>query len=102
MGYSYIAFRQSTLLYEQHGGSNVFHGIGEDVVEGMSLHDKFVTLLEQVAKTDHVRAIVVTCGMRSIWGIYWRGIICRKRFKSLAVDSLRTDTSSQLVSKVHW
>lgn len=60
LGYSYTAFRQATLLYEEAAGDQEFETLCHDVAE-------FVSLLRLVAEQKHVGAVVVTCGLRLVW-----------------------------------
>jgi uracil phosphoribosyltransferase/adenylate kinase/phosphoserine phosphatase len=67
LGYSYTAFRQATLLYEELSGRNDFDELLDQVAKATSLYDDFVYLLRSVAAQRHVRAILVTCGLRQVW-----------------------------------
>ena len=67
MGYSYTAFRQAALLYEEAVDDHEFDVICEKVALTVTMHPEFVSLLRLVADQDHVLAIVVTCGLRSVW-----------------------------------
>jgi len=69
MGYSYTAFRQATLLYEEVTDSQRFNAMCKDVASDVVMYPAFVSLLHQVAKEDHVAAVVVTCGLRRVWEI---------------------------------
>ena len=65
-GYSYKAFRQATLLYEEIPEAE-FERVCEVVAKEVVLHPELADLLEQVGYLTHVRAMVVTCGMKRIW-----------------------------------
>lgn len=65
--YSYAAFRQAALLYEETADDNEFDEICHAVASSVTLHREFVTLLQKVARVDHVGAVIVTCGLRRIW-----------------------------------
>ncbi len=67
MGYSYTAFRQATLLYEEAVDDHEFDVICEKVALTVTMHPEFVSLLRLVADQDHVLAIVVTCGLGNVW-----------------------------------
>ena len=67
LGHSYTAFRQAALYYEEMANKEMFDDICQTVVSAVSLHPDFVSLLQLVAEQKHVRAIVVTCGLRVIW-----------------------------------
>lgn len=67
MGYSYQAFRQARLMYEEYGNDHTFdkrcHAVAEEVV----LYPEFRTLLNWAAEQSHVRAVVVTAGLHHVW-----------------------------------
>lgn len=67
LGYSYTAFRQATLLYEEGADDDEFDVICEKVASMVSIHPEFASLLRQVAEEDHVAAVIVTCGLRHLW-----------------------------------
>ncbi len=67
MGYSYTAFRQVALLYEEAVDDHEFDVICEKVALTVAMHPEFVSLLRLVADQDHVLAIVVTCGLGNLW-----------------------------------
>ncbi|KAF2705274.1 hypothetical protein K504DRAFT_440355 [Pleomassaria siparia CBS 279.74] len=67
LGYSYTAFRQAVLLYEETADDASFDGFCEQVASEVTMHPEFVSLLHLVAKQEHVGAIVVTCGLRRVW-----------------------------------
>ncbi|KAM6501542.1 Uracil phosphoribosyltransferase domain containing protein [Amanita muscaria] len=66
MGYSYTAFRQAALLYEEVD-DHEFDVICEKVALTVTMHPEFVSLLRLVADQDHVLAVVVTCGLGNVW-----------------------------------
>ena len=67
MGYSYTAFRQAALLYEEAVDDHEFDVICEKVAVTVTMHPEFVSLLRLVVDQDHVLAIVVTCGLSNVW-----------------------------------
>ncbi len=67
LGYSYTAFRQAVLLYEETATDQEFDAFCEDVALAVIIHPEFVSLLQLVAEQKHVRALVVTCGLRRVW-----------------------------------
>ncbi|CAG8902662.1 unnamed protein product [Penicillium egyptiacum] len=67
LGYSYTAFRQATLLYEEAFGDAEFEACCQTVASMIHMHRDIVNLLHLVRGTTHVRAVVVTCGIRSVW-----------------------------------
>ncbi|MCJ1310708.1 hypothetical protein MMC25_004374 [Agyrium rufum] len=67
LGYSYNAFRQATLLYEEMADDQDFDTICQDVASMVTLYPEFVSLLQIVAEKEHVCAVIVTCGLRRVW-----------------------------------
>ncbi|KAJ6186686.1 hypothetical protein N7519_007987 [Penicillium mononematosum] len=67
LGYSYIAFRQATLLYEEAAGNAEFEAYCQAVAFKIRMHRDIVNLFHLVRGTRHVCAVVVTCGIRSVW-----------------------------------
>ncbi|CAI7655950.1 unnamed protein product [Penicillium viridicatum] len=67
LGYSYTAFRQATLLYEEILGDVEFEACCETVSSLIHMHGDIRHLLQSVGRTKHVQAVVVTCGIRSVW-----------------------------------
>ncbi|KAJ5425028.1 hypothetical protein N7465_000098 [Penicillium sp. CMV-2018d] len=67
LGYSYTAFRQATLLYEEALGDVGFEACCETVASLIHMHGDIKHLLQSVGRTKHVQAVVVTCGIRSVW-----------------------------------
>lgn len=68
--YSYIAFRQATLLYEQaalESNENTFDALLETVAARVTIRTEFIDLLHLISTQKHVGAVIVTCGMRQIW-----------------------------------
>lgn len=65
--YSYTAFRQATLLYEEAVDIEDFDHCCSNVAEKISMHREMVWLLHSLLKHSHVRAVVVTCGLRAVW-----------------------------------
>jgi uracil phosphoribosyltransferase/adenylate kinase/phosphoserine phosphatase len=67
LGYSYTAFRQAALLYEEAADDQEFDALCKDVASAVTMHPDFVSLLQLVAEQEHVRAVVVSCGVRRVW-----------------------------------
>ncbi|CAD6568849.1 MAG: hypothetical protein ASARMPRED_002077 [Alectoria sarmentosa] len=66
-GYSYTAFRQAVLLYEETTDDQRFDALCQDVASGVTMYPEIVSLLQLVAEQKHVGAVVVTCGLRHVW-----------------------------------
>ncbi|KAI8631587.1 uracil phosphoribosyltransferase-domain-containing protein [Xylariaceae sp. FL1651] len=67
LGYSYTAFRQAALLYEEIADEQEIDNICTDVASAVTVHPEFISLLQLVSKQAHMGTIVVTCGLRCIW-----------------------------------
>lgn len=67
LGYSYTAFRQATLLYEEAGDDDEFDALCQDVASAVTIYPEFGSLLKLVEEREHVSAVVVSCGLRRVW-----------------------------------
>lgn len=67
LGYSYTAFRQATLLYEETADDQEFDVLCQDVASAVTMHPEFVSLLKLVAEKEHISAVIVSCGVRLVW-----------------------------------
>ncbi|KAJ5953024.1 uncharacterized protein N7479_011437 [Penicillium vulpinum] len=67
LGYSYTGFRQAALLYEEAVIGEEFEACCQAVSSMVHMYRDIVGLLHLVRKTSYVRAVVVTCGIRSVW-----------------------------------
>ena len=65
--YTYTAFRQAVLLYEEAVDGQEFDTLCQEVASAVTMHPDFVFLLRSVAKEEHVGAVVVTSGLRRVW-----------------------------------
>ncbi|KAF2493617.1 hypothetical protein BU16DRAFT_592048 [Lophium mytilinum] len=59
MGYSYAAFCQATLLYEEAVDDEVFDTVCRDVAHEVTMYPESVSLLHYIAGQDHVGAVIV-------------------------------------------
>ncbi|KAI1908661.1 hypothetical protein LOZ65_006606 [Ophidiomyces ophidiicola] len=69
LGYSYTAFQQATLLYEEATDDRLFETICQEAASAISIYPEFKNLLNRLADNKHVGAVVVTCGLRRAWEI---------------------------------
>ncbi|KAH0566009.1 hypothetical protein GP486_000600 [Trichoglossum hirsutum] len=67
LGYSYTAFRQATLLYEETADDQEYDALCQEVASMVTMHPEFVSLLQVVAEREHVGAVIITCGLRRVW-----------------------------------
>ena len=65
--YTYTAFRQAVLLYEEAVNDLMFDDLCEEVASAVTMHPEFVFLLQKVAEEEHVGAVVVTSGLHRVW-----------------------------------
>ncbi|KAI6860637.1 hypothetical protein D0864_06095 [Hortaea werneckii] len=66
LGYSYLAFEQAMLLYEELNEEKFLEHC-KDVASYATLRPEFVELLREAAKYPHVAVVVITSGIRLIW-----------------------------------
>ncbi|KAJ5742558.1 uncharacterized protein N7511_011290 [Penicillium nucicola] len=66
--YSYTAFRQAALLCEEVIGDNEeYDDLCEKVASMINVRSEILDLLHLVSGHTHVRALVLTCGLRRVW-----------------------------------
>ncbi|GAB7339737.1 hypothetical protein MBLNU457_6302t1 [Dothideomycetes sp. NU457] len=66
-GYSYKAFRQAMLLYEQAHDDDAHDALCERVAEQITLRVDMLSLLWKASKQEHVMAVVFTSGLKRVW-----------------------------------
>ncbi|GKZ44518.1 hypothetical protein AbraIFM66951_006722 [Aspergillus brasiliensis] len=67
IGYSYTAFRQAMLFYEDVVPDKDFLSICERIAELTQLYPQISVLLQKAARRKHVCPVIVTCGLRLVW-----------------------------------
>ena len=67
LGYSYTAFRQAALLYEETADDQEFDALCQEVASAVTVYPEFVSLLQLVAEQEHVIAVIVSCGLSRVW-----------------------------------
>lgn len=67
LAYSYTAFRQATLLYEETADDQEFDALCQNVALAVTMHPQFVSLLQLVEKHEHIAAVIISCGLRRVW-----------------------------------
>lgn len=67
LGYSYTAFRQAVMMYEETVDKNVFDDVCTAVAASIKIHPEFLSFLRLVTREEHVGALIVTCGLRRVW-----------------------------------
>ncbi|KAK5310822.1 hypothetical protein LTR70_009212 [Exophiala xenobiotica] len=67
MGYSYTAFREPMLLYEDACNGKQYEDICDRIASMVVMCPEFVSLLQIVAEHKGIDAMVITCGPRRIW-----------------------------------
>ena len=67
MAYSYMAFRQLALIYEETATEEEYTKFCEDVASKVNMYPEVISLLQSAATQKHVKAVIVTCGAKLIW-----------------------------------
>ena len=67
MGYSYTAFRQAALLYEEVREDHDLGELYQEVASSVEIHPEFASLLRKVVDYDRFGVVIVTCGLYGIW-----------------------------------
>jgi uracil phosphoribosyltransferase/phosphoserine phosphatase/adenylate kinase len=67
MGYSYSAFLQAALMYEEAFNDNIFETLCQDVAKQTALYPEMRCLLHFIAHQSNVQLMIVTCGVGQIW-----------------------------------
>lgn len=67
LGYSYIAFRQAMLLYEESTNDDEFEAICEEIASQTPLYPGMSSLLRQAENYRRVCSVIVTCGLHCVW-----------------------------------
>jgi uracil phosphoribosyltransferase/phosphoglycolate phosphatase-like HAD superfamily hydrolase/adenylylsulfate kinase-like enzyme len=65
--YSYTAFRQAAILYDEVIGEGDYNDYCEKVARKIKIHPELLDLLHLVTGQIHSRALVLTCGLRGVW-----------------------------------
>ncbi|EED18669.1 conserved hypothetical protein [Talaromyces stipitatus ATCC 10500] len=65
--YSYLAFRQAMLFYEETYDDDEFDRRCRDVATRTSVYPEFLSLLRLVKAEPHVGAVIVTSGLGRVW-----------------------------------
>ncbi|KAJ0415895.1 hypothetical protein BJY00DRAFT_304530 [Aspergillus carlsbadensis] len=65
--YSYTAFQQGMLSYEEVTNDDEFDEICEKVAVRTQLYPQMSSLLRQAGNYNHVCPVIVTCGLRRVW-----------------------------------
>ncbi|KAL8688689.1 MAG: hypothetical protein Q9218_005461 [Villophora microphyllina] len=65
--YSYIAFRQATLLYEHAATDQEFGALCQEVAKKVAMYPAMLDLLKRAANETHVGVVIFTCGLRGVW-----------------------------------
>lgn len=86
-GYSYKSFREATDLYRAADKAE-FEGVSTEVARNASMHLEFLNLLQKMTEQDHVCAIVVTCGLRSIWEKVSNGVSEKVQIIGSEIDGI--------------
>lgn len=84
-GYTFNGFAQAMLVYTKIASSlkpeKYFDEVCAEVADEVEIHPKIVTLLDTVARCDHIGVMVITCGLQAIW----KHALCQAGFDSIDV-----------------
>ncbi|KAL4742378.1 uracil phosphoribosyltransferase-domain-containing protein [Aspergillus similis] len=67
LGYSYTAFRQAVLMYEESTSDDEFDSICNEVASHTRLYPQMSSLLHQAGRYRHICSVIVTCGLHRVW-----------------------------------
>ncbi|KAL4964407.1 uracil phosphoribosyltransferase-domain-containing protein [Aspergillus stella-maris] len=67
LGYSYTAFRQAMLFYEEAANEDDFNTICKAVAAKTTLYPQMFCLLHALKEHGHICPVIVTCGLRRAW-----------------------------------
>lgn len=67
LAYSYTAFRQATLLYEEECSDGEFEDQCAAIATEINIYPEVKALLQHLSSHAHVGAVVVTSGLRHVW-----------------------------------
>ena len=65
--YSYIAFRQATMLCEETIDDKDYDACCGTVAQMIEMHPEILDVLNFMKGQAHVRALVLTCGLKGVW-----------------------------------
>lgn len=80
-------------------GDRQFDNLCLDVALAVTMYPEFVSLLRLVAGTEHVGAVVVTCGPRRIWKKILEEEGLSQKVKVVGGDACQTASWSLLLLK---
>ena len=69
LDYSYTAFRQAMLLYEEAAEKLDFDYFCQKTASEVQMYPEFISLLQVVAEHEGIDAVIVTCGLSRVWDI---------------------------------
>ena len=65
--YSYTAFRQASLLYEEVADDDRFEGLCEEVASAVTVYSHFISLLQLIEERKSIGVVVITSGLQRVW-----------------------------------
>ncbi|KAJ6129566.1 hypothetical protein N7512_002346 [Penicillium capsulatum] len=65
--YSYAAFRQAMLMYEEPASDDEFDKLCNDATSKIQIHVELLCLLKLLKKQHNICALVITRGQRKVW-----------------------------------
>jgi uracil phosphoribosyltransferase/adenylate kinase/phosphoserine phosphatase len=67
LGYSYLAFRQLVLTYDEAMTDSTFEELCSEVASAVQIYPEIMFLLKRATTTPRMKALVVTSGFKKIW-----------------------------------
>lgn len=67
MRYTYAAFRQAMMYYEDEVSDDDFCSVCEDIASEINLYPQISLLLKKAVEHKHVCPVIVTSGLRLVW-----------------------------------
>ena len=93
LGYSYAAFRQASLLYDERYSEEMFETACEKVASDVAMYPTMEDLLRRALTEKSSGAVIVTCGLQLVWkkilhrhGLHAVPVLGAGRLHDLVVD----------------
>lgn len=67
LGYSYLAFRQIVLIYDEIMTDCMFEEICFETASAVHMHTEMASLLGRASRTPHTKVVVITSELKRIW-----------------------------------
>ncbi|KAF2433054.1 hypothetical protein EJ08DRAFT_709196 [Tothia fuscella] len=87
LSYSYGAFRQVALLYEDLPREELFEPTCDDVARSLNIFPELKQIFDKLSENLHVGVIVITCGVCEVWEKKLQQLACSDRMKVIGATS---------------